>query len=675
MKHNKKYIVRLIISFVSFFYVSCSDYLDVVPDDIATIDNAFADVEEAEKFLYGCYSWMPRLGSLSNNPAFYGGDESYREVLRIPTGGVANFTFAMQAIAIGSQNADRPIADYWSGANGGTNLHRGIRDCNTFLEKIDNVPVIDAFSKRRWVAEAKFLKAYYHFYLFRMYGPIIISDFNLPIDSDVSEIQKFRSPVDECVTYIADLFLEASTDLPAQVFNPVEELGRATKLGALALRARVLTMGASPLFNGNGDYANMIDKNGVSLFPQTYDNEKWRLAAEACKEAIEIIEGAGVQLFNFDPTRLKLPNNVNIDEIPDEVLNTLTIQHSLSEIWTDEKLFVSTKGSTQVLQQHAMARTHTAVSSPVDNQRGAFSIYSPTLRIAEMFYTKRGVPIDEDKDWDYGNRYELRRYNSAADDDFDNNLVPDNKYFVKNNETTINLHFDRETRFYGSLGFDRGIWYTTTTAGGSGLSTFESHYLKARNTVSEWSSAIKGSLGRGSYTGYFAKKLTNYENTINNNGQLTTVNYAFPEIRLADLYLLYAECLNEIDDRATAYIYIDKVRERANLEGVVESWANYSNQPNKPNSKSGFREIVQQERLIELVFEGQRFWDLKRWKLAENNLIRPLRGWNYLGTTAEEYYESPRVLGTADYTFKDNLWPIDTEEILSNPNTLQNGGW
>jgi hypothetical protein len=649
---------------------ACSDFLDIVPDDIATIDDAFDDQNSAESYLFTCYSYMPELGDPNNNPALLGGDEAYKQTGIIRIAANIDVSFRMQAIALGAQNPDSPVADYWNGANGGLNLYRGIRDCNVFLENIDNVIVIDKDLKKRWIAEAKFLKAYYSFYLFRMYGPIVIFEKNLPIDADISEIQKGRSTVDETVDYISTLFLEASTDLPIAIGDIQNELGRATQGASLALRAKLLTTAASPLFNGNSDYQNVLDKDGNNLFP-VYDANKWNVAMEACRLAVEAIEGAGIQLYEFDPSALPLPSGSTILDVPEEIINTLTIQQSLAERWTSEKLFVSTKGLASLIQNRAAARTSEEFSA----NTGCYSFYSPTLRIAEMFYTKNGVPINEDINWNYGNRYQLRKYDVNSDSDYNSNGVPDNKYFIKNGETTINLHFDRETRFYGSLGFDRGIWYgNPATYNSNGAAAgFEDHYLEARAT--EYSGNNVG-LGYESQTGYFAKKLTNYDNVISvtSSTSYSKVTYAFPEIRLSDLYLLYAECLNEIDNRAQAYIYIDKVRERANLKGVVESWGNFSNNPSKPSTKAGLRQIIQQERMIELVFEGHRFWDLNRWKLAESYMNKPFKGWTYTQQDPEDYYV-PTTLGFPEFTFKNYLWPIKTNEILSSPNLTQNGGW
>ncbi|GHS90864.1 hypothetical protein FACS1894203_0540 [Bacteroidia bacterium] len=83
---------------------------------------------------------------------------------------------------------------------------------------------------------------------------------------------------------------------------------------------------------------------------------------------------------------------------------------------------------------------------------------------------------------------------------------------------------------------------------------------------------------------------------------------------------MYAEALNEAADnennRTEAIKWIDPIRERAGLKGVAESWTNYSTQPEKFHTQRGLREIIQQETLIEFVFEGHRFWDLRRWKTA-----------------------------------------------------------
>src|SRR5690606_3451848 len=167
-------------------------------------------------------------------------------------------------------------------------------------------------------------------------------------------------------------------------------------------------------------------------------------------------------------------------------------------------------------------------------------------------------------------------------------------------------NFDREPRFYANLGFDGGIWY------GQGRFTDDANggYLFVSSKKGDPASNVTNNTYN--ITGYWAKKLVNYTNVINES-TYTRTQYPWPVIRLANVYLLYAEALNEVDGPSSeVYRWIDMIRERAGLDGVVESWADHSNNPSKPASQEGLREIIHQERLIELAFEGQRFWDLRR---------------------------------------------------------------
>src|SRR3546814_18733723 len=84
-------------------------------------------------------------------------------------------------------------------------LFKGIRDCNIFMENIDKVPDMDDMEKDRWKAEAKFLKAYYHFWLLRLYGPIPVIRENIPISAGPEDVKVVREPVDAVVDYIVQI--------------------------------------------------------------------------------------------------------------------------------------------------------------------------------------------------------------------------------------------------------------------------------------------------------------------------------------------------------------------------------------------------------------------------------------------------------------------------------------
>jgi hypothetical protein len=86
------------------------------------------------------------------------------------------------------------------------------------------------------------------------------------------------------------------------------------------------------------------------------------------------------------------------------------------------------------------------------------------------------------------------------------------------------------------------------------------------------------------------------------------------------------------------------------------------------------RNIIRQERMIELAFEGKRFWDLRRWDLMMDYMNRPIKTWNIDGETTSDFYNII-VLYPLEFSSKEYLWPIGQSELRANPNILQNPGW
>ncbi|MFA7491926.1 MAG: RagB/SusD family nutrient uptake outer membrane protein [Proteiniphilum sp.] len=636
----------IVILTIGSTVISCKDYLDVVPDNTATIDHAFRNRHEAEKFLYGCFSFLPNHADPASNPALLGGDEVwYIDPANIVSPILWN-------IAKGSQGTNSPFADYWASVGdkynlrGGKALFTALTDCNIFLENIYTPKDLDDYERDWWIAEVTFLKAYYHFYLFRMYGPIPLIKENLPTSASSNEVRRYREPVDDVVNYIVELLDSSIEYLPMEILDITSDLGRPTKVTALALKAQVLTLAASPLFNGNTDYAKIVDNKGRQLFPQDYQLQKWQRAADALKEAIDIAHEAGHELFNF--RTLPFSNNLS-----DYTILAMQVRGAVTERWNKEIIWGESNVNPDPLQ-----RVCSPAWNPDNNSGGIGKSYAPTLQIVEQFYTYNGVPIEEDKEWVGINPMDFRIGNSS------------HKYYIREGFQTINLHFYREARFYGAITFDGGTFY------GNGR-------INADNDM--WYTQMKGlDAGGGiapterySSTGYLCKKLTHYLTSVPvANSNINCYRYAFPIIRLADLYLMYVEALNEVKavPDAEVYEYIDLVRARTGLKGVVESWRDYSLNPDKPSTQEGMREIIRRERLNELAFEGSRFWDLRRWKLAEEYMNRPIRGLNIVGPTAAEFYQVKEVYAPT-FTKKDYLWPIRQSVLLKNTNLVQNLGW
>jgi hypothetical protein len=180
------------------------------------------------------------------------------------------------------------------------------------------------------------------------------------------------------------------------------------------------------------------------------------------------------------------------------------------------------------------------------------------------------------------------------------------------------------------------------------------------------------------FTGYYLKKTVHYENVQPAQNAYTIVDYPWPVIRLADLYLLYAEAINESEgpngsNSGEMFKYIDLVREKAGLEGVKYSWDNYAN-TKKYDSQSGMRQIIHRERLIELSFEGHRFWDLRRWKEVPDEFAKDIVGYSFYESDPAKFYQRVTI-AKQTYSVKDYFWPIRTSYIENNPNLVQNIGW
>lgn len=628
--------------------ISCN-YLDIVPDNMATIDYAFRNRTACEKYLYTCYTYRPKHGDFSWDPAIAATDEVWCH---------SYINTAGRYIARGMQKVNDPYMNFWSGAKSGDSfvipaLWDGIRDCNIFLENVDKVTDLPSYERDRWIAEVKFLKAYYHFYLFRMYGPIPIMDVNLPVSATPEEVKVYREPVDNVVDYIVNLLDEAAAGLPSND-DLVEgtEAGRVYNLVAKAMKARVLAYAASPLFNGNTDYASLVDNRGVQLFPQTYDPEKWKKAADACLEAIDMAHAQNKRLYTSVDPLLSTQN--------DTFKLQTTLRQAICDRWNCELIWGSTNNDQYSFVQRCQSRV-----LRVGAEMGTVvrTEWAPTLNTIEKFYSSHGVPINEDKDWVqnnwYSQRYEIRPEASSGAE----------KYYVKEGQKTVNLHYNREPRFYANIGFDRGIYF------GNGYNKFPDNVKHCEFCAKEYSGVASASEAF-SITGYGAKKMHSFKDAMTAN-DYSIEYYPFPIMRMADLYLLYAEALNEYSGPSgEVYKYLDMIRERAGLEGVQASWTKYSISPSKVMTKEGLREILQHEREIELVFEGQHFWDLRRWKRIQDLNEQP-KGWNViLGDTQDLFYTVTSVAQTpVEFSVRDYFWPINEKEISINSNLVQNFDW
>jgi hypothetical protein len=627
---------------------ACGDWLDVVPDGVPTIDMAFNSRVQTLKYLATCYSYMPQTGQVGGDPTIVGGDEIWTAV-----GYGTNYS--AHNLAMGLQTPTSPILESWG------SMYQALRDCNSFLDNVGRVPDLPMWERDQWIAEVKVLKAFYHFWLVRMYGPVPLIRENIPVSADVPAVKVEREPVDDCFQYIVELLDEAceGDDLPMVVLDPAGELGRITKPIAKALKAKVLVTAASPLYNGNNDMTTLRNKDGTPLFGATSDPAKWQEAVVACKEAIDVCHQAGFELYYFP--------NTGFNTYTDTIVTQLSLRNAFNLRWNSDVIWANTQSLADNIQVTSAPRLDVQWQN---NTMMLRNIGMP-IKTALMFYSDKGVPLEEDKTRNQENLFKLR----AAQ--------PEDGLYIREGRSTVDMHFDREPRFYAHVGFDGGIWFGAGQTNDKNPSSL--YYLGLK--IGEPDEIDMG-VWRG--TGYLPKKYQYFENRLTGEtaaSQYSRTTYPWPLIRISDLYLLYAEAINEAEgpsgeNSSEMFEYIDKVRARAGLKGVKESWDTYSTNSSKYSNQAGMRQIIRKERLIELAFEGHRFWDLRRWKTAPEEYRTPIEGWNLAvslndGTESEvnELMYTRQVIFKQEFRIRDYFWPISNGNLTNNPNLVQNIGW
>ena len=639
MKIKNKIIIVLFFSI--FAFSSCEKYLDIVPDGTQELSLLFNRKETAYNALANCYSYLPQ------NDGTYASYALLSDELAVPVPKEPNATRVMK----GQQTVSNPLMGYWSGfsatGKGQGSLWEGIRSCNILNENIDLVVDMDASEKNQWKAEVNFLKAYYHFLLVSNYGPIPIVDVNLSIDASDEQVRVERKTVDECFSYIVDIINESITNLPEKVVGN-NDLGRIDKVIAKSIKARVLLYSASPLFNGNSHlYSDFVNKEGVHFFNQTFDENKWSLAAEASKEAIDAALAQGSNMYYYTDTPPTFDtNNFQYKFVRDQYNSRFAI----TDPWNSELIWGNSSpvSNGQWWQIQSPALMKDPSSSSVE---AAWQWLAPSLRMAETYYTKNGLPINEDKNFDYANRYDITT------------IAFNQRFYAQFANRTAKLNLDREPRFYSSIGFDRGINRTWGSIWNIKMRSGERHGRVA-NT--------------GDYlvTGYALKKLVHQDTE--GDAYNKAITYPWPMIRLSELYLNYAEALNEsTGPSAEVYDALNVIRLRAGVPTVQDAWSNAANAitVNKHLTQDGLREIIQQERSIELAFEAHRYYDIRRWKLADQYFTTPIKGWS-VDEDAEANYYQIRDVGQRSFNSpRDYLQPISFTELSRNPNLVQNPGW
>ena len=164
------------------------------------------------------------------------------------------------------------------------------------------------------------------------------------------------------------------------------------------------------------------------------------------------------------------------------------------------------------------------------------------------------------------------------------------------------------------------------------------------------------------------KKGTHPSTNVSDKG-IDVMQYPWPIIRLGEIYLGYAEACIEANLLDEGKIYLNKVRERAGIPKVEDSWKGVASL-----DQAKLREIVHRERQIELYLENHNFWDLRRWGIAESLGEQPM-GLSVKEKELERFAQPMTVDVQRRFISAHYLLPIPIEEVNMNDKMVQNPGY
>ena len=641
--------------------LSSCDYLDVVPPEQPNLPDATSTYERTLGFLYSCYTGITKVDPNFNDylHEFNSSTDEYTLPYRWSEGNWGKYAY--NTVTANNQN--------WIWGQ----TYKYIGQCLLFLQEIEGMDqsLIPAGELEIWKAEAKFLIAYYHFITLRSYGPIPITDSYISMDAPASSYNG-RFHFDYCVDWIANQLDEVAKVLPAYR-EKTDEWGRVTSVIAKSIKARMLLYAASPLWNGEFPYPSWKNTNfetpgyGLDLVSSTYDSKKWDRALEACKEALELAEGAGQrELYNnnsyYATQQLTLPYVPEMSDMQyDESIDAEAIAERTAFLETILKLryLVTTRedegnheiiwgnwnkdnqGLNAVLPHHVLLRNNGVWWD-------CWSGVSPTLNTVQNFYTKNGLPITMDeKFFDESEWYEASAYTRAHTNESGEDVTLQ----------VANLHLKREPRFYAWIGFDGGD-YTSRLLDGEPLK------LEMRNPKAHGFS--EGFNRDNSATGYLSQKFLNPKIEFNKSGTGDWGNnYPAIQIRLAELYLSVAECYAAKGDVENTLKYLNPIRKRAGIPELTN--ANIT-------EDMSLTEWVRRERSIELWGEGHRFFDVRRWVEGPKYFVAGVRKGLNAGVkspTWEQFYTPTELPHPFVWTNRMYLNPVFYNEVYKNPQMVQ----
>lgn len=492
-----KRILKYILTITLFLHASScnTDFLNVTPEDSITDAAVWSDPNLVEAFINDIYRGLNHglrelmAGSLADESHFIHNYGSQQVVQ-------SNLTPS----DIGSWNRGDFSEFRWG------ELYARIRHLNMFFENIDKVPFDDEALRDRLKGEAHFLRGYFYHNLVRLHGgvPIVDKTFQLKDDFMVP-----RNTLAESIQFIVDDADAAAALLP--LTHESQDIGRATKGAALALKSRILLYAASDLYN-DPSWAGGYSNPELIAYTSGDRTARWQAAKDAAKAVIDL------GIYDLHDT----------DNPQEDYTALFLLKDTEEDIFS--RYFIKSRGW----------------------EDGAL----PGLANGPNGYHNWGgnTPIQELVD--------------------DYRMVDGSEFDWNNPVHAAAPYENRDPRFYASILYDQAPW-RPRPADTKEMDPDGKVIIRAVETApGVWTPGLDTRDGpiedwNGGYSGYYLRKFIDpnveHEYAAAGGNQEAPWHY----FRLGEIYLNYAEAALELGEEDEAKLYINKIRDRAGMPPIT----------------------------------------------------------------------------------------------------------
>lgn len=631
---------------------SCQDYLDKEPDSTVSADDAFANFRNFQGFVEEIYNCIPDKEKCNYCPSWNWGDD---EIFNPE----ADNRMTHQ-VDLGNFRAWESTGNWLKRDGSSTSTNKFdhgiwnhawycIRKCNLGLQNIDKFVTGSAEEKKLIEGQLYFFRAWWHEELMEYFGGMPYVDTFL---GDNAEQRLPRLTYQECADKAAADFRKAADLLPINWDKTSAGLAtqgknelRINKIMALGYLGKTYLWAASPLMK-NGAQAG-ASKNGKTY---DYDQEYAKKAAEAFGELLSLVETGQTQ---YALAEFKYSDIYNHEKSADANSCFSDIFYTKKQNWkmpgTVEAIFRGPSADFNGSNWNTSKVFGPKVQKVVAHDN---VIHQPTANLVEAYGMANGEPI----------------------------------YLVENGQYVLNPKsgFDpehpfknRDPRFYHDIVFD-GFKYLNGTPG----QYADLQYCQL------YTGGNMRPVANASRTGYFIQKLVPHTcNEVDKDYDWGSALHCYlPYMRLADIYLMYAEACAAFGGATgkssnfskTAEDAINTLRDRCGAGHVAPEFVADSHK---------FMDEVRREREVELSFEGFRFCDLQRWLLLTEAPYNQKFSQEFDRVESADFYKTHdakdakvanyrrKLILTRNFDAKHYWFPLPIKETQFSSEFKQNPGW